>query len=124
MVAASPYARVQTLRPGEWVRLIDSTYWPNAIVPIVQVKRDAWGNVTILLVDVGRADGPLAVPAHRGVAVIEVGYTCECDAPEGRRLYSVTGHDGAVTTCAYCEGCAALAAVDWNGETARIAVAS
>ncbi len=44
-----------------------------------------------------------------------------CDCPEdGRALYLVTGHAGDLCLCAYCEACAELAAVDWNGETRSI----
>lgn len=50
---------------------------------------------------------------------MKVDYTCECDAPE-RRLYVVTDHEGRKSLCAYCDECAALAAIDWNGETASI----
>jgi len=51
-------------------------------------------------------------------------YVCECPAPE-RRLYAVTSHtpplsDGQTDVCAYCDDCAALAEIDWNGTTASI----
>lgn len=51
-------------------------------------------------------------------------YTCECEADEGEVLprapYRVTGHDGSIVVCCYCQDCADLAAIDWNGETAAI----
>lgn len=49
-------------------------------------------------------------------------YTCECVEREGRagRLYVVTGHNGNRTICSYCDDCANLARIDWNGETAKI----
>lgn len=55
----------------------------------------------------------------------KVDYTCECplDPGEKRRLYKVTGHDGSTALCAYCPACAELAAMDWNGETAKIQAA-
>ena len=46
-------------------------------------------------------------------------FVCECDTPE-RRPYIVTGHDGVDVVCRYCDDCAYLARVDWNGETAAI----
>jgi len=53
-------------------------------------------------------------------------YTCECplDPGEERQLYRVTSHEGETVICAYCDTCAELAAVDWNGETAAIEVVS
>lgn len=47
-------------------------------------------------------------------------YSCDCDA-EGRRAYVVIGHDNSRTVCHYCDDCAALAEIDWNGETKSIA---
>ena len=47
-------------------------------------------------------------------------YTCDCDAEE-RRPYVVIGHDESRTICHYCDQCAELAAVDYNGETKSIA---
>jgi len=49
-----------------------------------------------------------------------VDFTCECplDPGEPRRLYQVTGHDGDVVLCSYCDDCAQLARDDWTGETA------
>ena len=58
-------------------------------------------------------------PHAHAVTAYTSAYTCECDAPE-RRRYVVVSHDGAVTECRYCDDCAALARVDWNGETKSI----
>ncbi len=48
-------------------------------------------------------------------------FDMHCVGCDSRRddvaLYDVTNHDGATTVCAYCDDCAALAKVDWNGET-------
>lgn len=54
--------------------------------------------------------------------MIRINYTCECPLEPGetRALYLVRGHDGSAVACSYCEDCAALAAMDWNGETASI----
>ncbi len=46
-------------------------------------------------------------------------YTCECAYPE-RRRYVVTDHDGHRSVCDYCDDCAALARMDWVGETSAI----
>jgi len=34
--------------------------------------------------------------------------------------YFVTHHDGRTSDCLYCADCAALARIDWNGETKSI----
>lgn len=51
-------------------------------------------------------------------------FTCECCKVDGRsvsrRLYLVTGNGGEVSTCSYCDECADLARMDYNGETAEI----
>ncbi|MFW5947079.1 MAG: hypothetical protein ACOCUW_01190 [Gemmatimonadota bacterium] len=48
-------------------------------------------------------------------------YCCECEAPRGRRrFYAVRDHGGAWSLTRYCDQCAALARVDWNGNTARL----
>ncbi len=44
---------------------------------------------------------------------------CECDTTE-RALYIVTSLDGSDALCSYCDECAALAAGNFNGETAAI----
>lgn len=64
--------------------------------------------------------GGLACPGPHAGTVVE--FTCECDiaTEQFRRLYLVTGHDGTRTVCSYCDDCAYLAAIDWNGETAAI----
>ena len=49
----------------------------------------------------------------------DIAYTCECEAPE-RTRYIVTDHEGIEHVCDYCDECADLAAIDWNGETAEI----
>ena len=56
----------------------------------------------------------------------EITFTCECELypNEVRGLYVVTGHDGSQDLCAYCSDCAAMAADDFNGETASIEVAN
>lgn len=46
-------------------------------------------------------------------------YICECDTAD-RAAYVVTGHDGREDVCHYCPECAALASIDWNGETKAI----
>lgn len=40
------------------------------------------------------------------------------DAPTQR--YRVTRHDGSTSEASYCEDCAGLARIDWNGETKAI----
>ncbi len=52
-----------------------------------------------------------------------VDYACEHDDVE-RSGYRVTHHDGTVAICHYCADCAALAEIDWNGETAKIEAVS
>lgn len=52
-------------------------------------------------------------------------FVCPCEHVPGypapvRARYVVTGYDGQAILCDYCETCAALAAADWNGETAKI----
>lgn len=53
-------------------------------------------------------------------------FTCCCavdwasDVPWTTRPYLVTDHEGQTVICEYCDDCAELAAVDWNGETAAI----
>lgn len=55
-------------------------------------------------------------------------YTCECYEADGadspRRDYAVTDHAGMSCICRYCDDCAMLAGIDWNGETATIRPAS
>jgi len=53
-----------------------------------------------------------------GVMGTEI-YRCECDSPE-RQRYLVTHHDGTTELADYCDDCAELASIDWNGTTARI----
>jgi len=49
----------------------------------------------------------------------EVPFRCECVTPE-RRLYRLLDHDGGSSLALLCDDCAALAAMDWNGETHRV----
>jgi hypothetical protein len=44
---------------------------------------------------------------------------CDSEQPDVRD-YLVTHHDGTTSDAAYCGDCAALARVDWNGETQSI----
>lgn len=44
---------------------------------------------------------------------------CDADHPDVKP-FAVTHHDGTTSNAAYCGDCAALARVDWNGETQRI----
>lgn len=44
---------------------------------------------------------------------------CDDYQPSVKR-YRVTYHDGQSETVEYCDGCAELARMDWNGETAAI----
>lgn len=47
--------------------------------------------------------------------------TCNgCDEPRPTRSYDVTFTDGHAERCDYCDDCAALARMNWNGETAGI----
>ncbi len=51
-----------------------------------------------------------------GPSVTHLPYACEHDdAP--RREYRVTDHEGCEWHCTYCDDCANLAKIDWNGET-------
>jgi hypothetical protein len=54
--------------------------------------------------------------------MMRVDCVCECELEPGesRKFYTVTGHDDVDVIVAYCDGCAELAAVDWNGETKAI----
>ena len=65
-------------------------------------------------------EAPAAASAARTARTT---YACEHDDVPCR-AYVVTGHDGTVARCIYCEDCAALAECDWNGETAKIEVAA
>lgn len=50
-----------------------------------------------------------------------IAYTCDCQTTDPEhRLYLVTDHHGAVSLVRYCDECAELAQMDWNGETAQI----
>lgn len=42
------------------------------------------------------------------------------DPPLAVRRYRIVDHGGQVSNVLYCDDCAALARVDWNGETAEI----
>ncbi len=55
--------------------------------------------------------------------MMRVDCVCECELEPGesRKFYTVTGHDDVDVVCVYCDGCAELAAVDWNGEPKAIA---
>ena len=46
-------------------------------------------------------------------------YQCECDTSD-HKIYVVTYHDGTTEIVSYCDDCADLARLDWNGETASI----
>lgn len=58
------------------------------------------------------------------VASILAVFTCDCESTDGspltRRRYRVTGFDGSAIICSYCADCAALARINWNGETSAI----
>ena len=50
-------------------------------------------------------------------------YCIGCDQKKtGVRAYRVTNHEGQTERIEYCEDCADLGAMDWNGETAKIEV--
>lgn len=53
---------------------------------------------------------------------IEIVTDCDgCDSPQpDLKLYLVTFHDGGEQEVYYCDDCAELARVDWNGETKSI----
>lgn len=61
----------------------------------------------------------LCAPLWGEVRVI---YVCECEieADATRDLFEVTSLEGARVVVRYCAGCAELAAMNWNGETASI----
>ncbi len=50
---------VLRVQPGDRVRIVGSIWWPGEIAPVAEVRRDAWGLVTRIGVDVARDDGPV-----------------------------------------------------------------
>lgn len=53
--------------------------------------------------------------------VSQIGEACNgCDQSRETTRYNVTYHSGTSETVRYCDDCAALARMDWNGETRSI----
>lgn len=55
---SQPTVLVLRVQAGDRVRIVRSFWWPGMITTVSEVRRDAWGLVTGIGVDVGRDDGP------------------------------------------------------------------
>lgn len=72
------------------------------------------------------ADGPEREPSDEEIAAQVAESRCDgCDNTDREtRSYVVTHHDDTTSEAHYCQDCAALARVDYNGETKSIAEAA
>ncbi len=48
---------IRTVKVGDLVKLVGSTYFPNAIKPVLAVNRGGFGDVISVDVDCGHPDG-------------------------------------------------------------------